>query len=603
MNENRKYIVQFAFLLIGLIFLIKLFFIQVLDKTYRLAAENNIVQRIVEYPYRGLIYDRNGKLIVYNKPVYDLMIVPKEAQVKDTMVFCNLFNITREEFIKKTSEAKNYSYVKPSAFLKQLSNESFARIQGYLVDYPGFYILPRTVRAYPYKSMANAFGYIGEISKRKLENDTTNYYSQGDYIGISGLESKYEKPLRGRTGVSYKMVNVRGVEKGSFKKGEYDTLPIPGKNLISTIDIDLQNYAETLMERKLGSIVAIEPSTGEVLAMVSAPGYDPNMLSGAEFSTNYVKLRKDTTNPLFNRPLMGMFPPGSIFKIPQALVALQEGEITPQTRVMCNRRIIGCHGPHTYEDLKGAIKVSCNPYFREVYRRVLNQGVDKNTYIDTEIGLEKWRKHMLSFGFGKPLGIDIPNEKGGYVPEPALYDRIYGDNRWKYSNIYSNSIGQGEVQVVPLQMANFAAIMANRGFYYIPHMIKSIGDKGHPLLKYEEKQFTSIDRMHFNVAVEAMHAVVESGTGQYRAKVKGIEICGKTGTVQNTQGEDHSVFIAFAPKENPVIALAVYVEQGGEGARAAAGITGLMIERYIKGCTNNTRLEEYILRGDFTVGY
>lgn len=603
MNDNRKYIIQFVFLLVGLIFLIKLFFIQVLDKTYQLAAENNIIQRIVEYPYRGLIYDRNGKIIVYNKPVYDLMMVPKEARVKDTLAFCNILGITREEFVEKATAAKKFSYVKPSPLLKQLSNENFAGIQGFLVDYPGFYIRPRTVRAYPFKTMSNALGYIGEISKRQLQNDSTNYYRQGDYIGISGLESKYEGPLRGKTGVSYKMVNVRGIEKGSFKKGEYDTLPIPGKNLVSTIDIDLQNYAETLLKGKIGSIVAIEPATGEILAMASAPGYDPNLLSGREFGKNFNTLQQDTLKPLFNRPLMGMFPPGSIFKIAQALVGLEEGVISPFTRVVCNRGVIGCHGPHSFEDLRGAIKVSCNPYFREVYRRMLNQNEDPNTFIDTEIGLEKWRKHMLSFGFGRKLGIDLPNEKSGYIPAPNLYDRIYGDNRWKFSNIYSNAIGQGEVQVVPLQMANFSAIMANRGYYYTPHLIKSIGDNGKPLAQYTEKNYTSIDSRHFEVAVEAMQAVVESGTGQYKAKIKDITVCGKTGTVQNSQGEDHSVFIAFAPKENPVIAMAVYVEQAGEGARSAAGISGLMIERYIKGCTDNTRLEEYILRGDFTKGY
>jgi penicillin-binding protein 2 len=599
MNENRQYIIQFVFVLVGLIFLARLFSIQVLDNNYKLAANNNIIQKVIEYPYRGLIYDRNGELLVYNQPVYDLMVIPKEVRVKDTLAFTQLLGITKEEFEKKLKDARSYSYVKPSVFMKQLSNTTFAQIQGSLIDFPGFHIQPRTVRSYPYKNMAHVFGYIGEISKQQLAQDTTGYYRQGDYIGISGIEATYEKPLRGKTGVSYKMVNVRGIEKGKFKGGEYDTLPVRGENLISTIDIELQTYAETLLEGKVGSIVAIEPKTGEILAMVSAPSYDPNILSGRDFGENYAKLVKDSLKPLFNRPLMGAFPPGSIYKVAQALVALEEGVITPQTRITCNRRLIGCHGSHTYEDLSGAITVSCNPYFREIYRRMLNQEISSNTFKDTEIGLELWREHMLSFGFGRTLGIDIPNEKGGYMPAPSLYNRIYGEGRWKFSNIYSNSVGQGEVLTVPLQMANFAAIIANRGYYVIPHLIKGIGDDGRPLEEYREKHYTTIDPKHFDVVIDAMENVVEYGTGQYRAKVRGISICGKTGTVENDHGEDHSVFIAFAPKEDPVIAMAVYVENAGQGARAAAGITGLMIEKYIKGCTDNVNLQDYILRGQF----
>lgn len=599
MNEKRQYIIQFVFLLVGLIFLIKLFSIQVLDNNYKLAANNNIIQKIIEYPYRGLIYDRNGKLLVYNQPVYDLMVIPKEVKVADTLSFVNLLGITKEDFIQRISAARKYSYVKPSVFMKQLSNENFAYIQGRLIDFPGFHIQPRTVRSYPYKNMANVFGYIGEISKRQLSQDSTGYYRQGDYIGISGIEATYEQPLRGKTGVKYKMVNVRGIEKGKFKGGDYDTLSVRGENLVSTIDIDLQSYAETLLQGKIGSIVALEPKTGEILAMVSAPSYDPNILSGREFGENFSMLLKDSLKPLFNRPLMGAFPPGSIYKVAQALVALQEGVITPETRITCNRRLIGCHGSHSYEDLEGAITVSCNPYFREIYRRMLNQEISANTFIDTEIGLRNWREHMLSFGFGKTLGIDLPNEKGGFIPTVDLYNRIYGENRWKFSNIYSNSVGQGEVQVVPLQMANFTAIVANKGYYIVPHLIKSIGEDGKPLQEYREKHYTSIDEKHFDVVIDAMERVIQHGTGQYRAKLKDINVCGKTGTVENAQGEDHSVFIAFAPKENPVIAMAVYVENAGQGARAAAGITGLMIEKYINGCTDNVNLQDYILKGNF----
>lgn len=598
-NSNRKYIIRGAVVLVAVVFIIKLFSIQVLSTDYRDKAETNIIEREIHPPYRGLVYDRNGKLIVFNAPMYDLEVIPKEVVLKDTLSFCNHFDITKEEFIEKMQKAKQFSYVKPSVFIKQISNRTFATVQDYLINYPGFRIQPRTNRAYTHRSLANALGYVGEISKYQLGQDSTKYYRQGDYVGISGIESNYEKQLRGKRGVKYKMVNVRGVEKGSFKGGAWDTLSVRGENLQSTIDIDLQEYAETLMMGKRGSVVAIEPKTGEILSFVTAPSYDPNMLSGREYSRNFSKLLTDTAKPLFNRPLMGAFPPGSIFKTIQALIGLQEGVINPQTRFSCDRGIIACHGPHSYEDLKGAIEVSCNPYFWNTYKRILNQNVSDNTFKDTEIGLEKWRKHVMSFGLGQPLGIDLPNERGGYVPAPSLYDKIYGDDRWKFSTIYSNAIGQGELQIVPLQMANLSAIIANRGYYITPHLIKAIGEDGQPLEKYREKNYTTVDPQHFDVVVEAMADVVRVGTGSHRAKLQDIEVCGKTGTVQNSQGEDHSVFIAFAPKDDPQIAVAVYVENAGQGARAAAGISSLMIEKFIKGCTERNQLEDYILKGNF----
>ncbi|GJM29347.1 MAG: penicillin-binding protein 2 [Cyclobacteriaceae bacterium] len=599
MTDNRSNIIRVTFILIGTMFIIKLFFIQVLDENYRLAAENNVMQRLIQYPYRGLVYDRNGELIVYNKPVYDLMVVPREVVMEDNSEFCKHLAITPEEFEEKMEKAQNYSWYKPSIFLKQFSNEGFAAMQDLLVDYPGFYIIPRTVRAYPFKGMANALGYIGEISKYKLERDTTKYYRQGDYVGISGMEAKYEEPLRGKRGVKYRMVNVRGLEKGSFKEGQWDTLPKIGDNLISTIDINLQEYAETLMEGKVGSVIAIEPATGEILSFVSAPSYDPNLLTGRSYSEYYKKLSLDSLKPLYNRPLMAMYRPGSIFKIIQALVALQEGVITENTRLRCNRAIIACHGPHTYENLKGAITKSCNPYFVQVSRKMINQGVTDNTYEDTRIGLDKWRDHVASFGLGSPLGIDLPNEKGGMIPNVAYYDNAYQSKNWKFSNIQSISIGEGENLVVPLQMANFAAIMANRGYYITPHLIKAIGENKEPLAEYQKKNYTTVDSKFFDVGVEAMAEVVRSGTGQYRAKLADIEVCGKTGTVQNKDRPDHSVFIAFAPKDNPKIALSVYVEHGGQGARAGAAIAGLMIEKYINGCTDRNYMEDYVLNGEF----
>ncbi|MEM6840747.1 MAG: penicillin-binding protein 2 [Bacteroidota bacterium] len=599
-HKNRKFVIRLTFILIAAIYLIKLFVIQVLSEDYQAKANSNIIDREIRYPFRGLIYDRNGKLIVYNAPVYNLEVIPKDVQLKDTLAFCEVFDITREEFDEKIAKAKQYSYVKPSVFIKQISNVAFASVQDYLVDFPGFRIQARTNRAYTYRNLSNALGYIGEVSPYQLERDTANFYRQGDYIGILGIESKYESQLRGKRGVKYKMVNVRGVEKGSYKNGAYDTLSVAGENLVSTIDITLQEYAETLMTGKRGSVVAIEPKTGEILTFVSAPFYDPNLLTGRNYGKNYSQLAADTTKPLFNRPLMGAFPPGSIFKIVQALIGLEEGIITPQTRFHCDRGIIDCHGPHTYQDLRGAIEVSCNPYFWNVYRRLLNQNVSENTFVDTEIGLEKWREYVMSFGLGRPLGIDLPHERAGYVPGPSLYDKIYGDNHWKFSTIYSNAIGRGELQIVPLQMANLAAIIANRGYYITPHLIKSIGEDGQPLVRYREKNYTKISPEHFEIAVEAMSDVIKRGTGM-RANLPDIEVCGKTGTVDNEDRgeEDHSVFIAFAPKDDPKIAVAVYVENAGQGARAAAGISGLMIERYLKGCTERPHMEEYILNGDF----
>jgi penicillin-binding protein 2 len=599
MKDNRSHIIQITFVLIGAVFIFKLFFIQVLDENYRLAAENNVMQRLIDYPYRGLIYDRNQELMVYNKPVYDLMVVPREVVLEDTLEFCEHLGIAQSDFTEKMNKAKTYSWYKPSVFLKQFSNEDFAGMQDLLVDYPGFYIIPRTVRAYPYRGMANALGYIGEISKGQLDRDTSRYYRQGDYIGISGLESRYENPLRGKRGVKYRMVNVRGLEKGSFKEGRLDTLPRIGENLVSTIDIELQEYGETLMLGKVGSVIAIEPSSGEILSFISAPSYDPNLLTGRSYSEYYKVLATDSLKPLYNRPLMAMYRPGSIFKVIQALVALQEGVITENTRLHCNRAIIGCHGLHSYENLQGAITNSCNPYFVQVSRRMINQGIADDTYEDTRIGLEKWRAHVASFGLGAPLGIDLPNEKGGMVPNVSYYDNAYQSKNWKFSNIQSISIGEGENLVVPLQMANFAAIVANRGYYYKPHLIKAIGDQQEPLPEYREKHYTTVDPRFFDVAVEAMAEVVRSGTGQYRAKLKDIEVCGKTGTVQNNDRPDHSVFIAFAPKDDPKIALSVYVEHGGQGARAGAAIAGLMIEKYLLGCTDRSHMEEYVLNGEF----
>lgn len=602
MNEGRREILQIVFVLVGIIFIIKLFFIQVLDSRYAELADSNAILREVEYPFRGLITDRKGKLIVYNTPEFDLNVVIREVKNFDSSRFCVVFEMSREELREKFRELKKrkeYSAFKPTLFIDQLSNYDFAKIQDNLDEFSGFYIQARTTRAYTTSALANALGYVSEISKGRLEKDESRIYKQGDYVGQSGIEAFYEEQLRGKRGVRFKLRNVKGIEKGSFKNGEFDTLSIPGQDLITGIDLELQQYGEFLMKGKAGSVVAIEPSSGEILSLVSGPSYDPTMLTGKKYSSNFVLISNDTNKPLFNRPLMAQYRPGSIFKIAQAMTALQEGVITPETRIRCDRSIIDCHGPHSNEDLRGAIANSCNPYFHGVLRRMLNKGISTDPFQDTRIGLAEWNKHIMSFGFGGQLGIDLPNEKGGLIPTPAYYDRAYNNRPWKFSNIYSIAIGEGENLVVPIQMANFAATIANRGFYYIPHLIKAIGKDKKPLPVYMERHYTTIDSANFRVAADAMEKVVQEGTGQYRGKLQDIIVCGKTGTVENDPHPAHAVFIAFAPKDNPKIAISVYVEDAGQGARAAASIASLMIEKYLIGQTKRPHIEQYVLNGKF----
>jgi penicillin-binding protein 2 len=607
MNEGRKEVIQLTFIVVGIIFLFKLFFIQVIDSRYGDLAKNNAVLELIDPPVRGLIYDRNGKLIVYNNPEFNLLILKKEVKTLDTAAFCEVFSMTKEELLQKFKELRQkreYSPRKPTVFLTQISTLDFARIQDRIDEFPGFIIEPRPSRAYSKKVMANALGYVGEISKSQLAKDESKFYRQGEDIGQSGIEAYYEKYLRGKSGKRFLLRDVDGIVKGPFRDGEHDTLSVPGQNLVSTVDIDLQEYGEFLMKGKAGSIICIEPATGEILSMVSGPSYDPIMLTGKNYSKNFVLISNDTNKPLFNRPLMAQYRPGSIFKIAQAMVALQQGVITPDTRFKCERSIINCHGPHSNEDLRGAITNSCNPYFYNALKRMVNKGKADNPFDDTRVGLEEWNKHIGSFGFGKPLGIDLPNEKGGLVPSPAYYDRAYGGRPWKFSNIYSIAIGEGENLVVPLQMANFAATVANKGYYITPHLIKSIGDSGKPLPQYQEKHYTTIDPENFQIAADAMQRVVDEGTGM-RSRLKDMVVCGKTGSVQNdaktvrNPKPDHSVFIAFAPKENPKIAVSVYVEYSGQGARAAASIASLMIEKYLYGETKRPHIQEYVLKGKF----
>jgi penicillin-binding protein 2 len=573
-------------------------FLQIISSEYKNSAENNSQRHEVIYPARGLIYDRNGKLLVYNEAAYDLKIIPRQLTVFDTTEICKILEISKQDLEKAIKKAKRYSYYKPSTIVKQISNKTYGALQEKLFKYKGFYVQARTVRKYPEKTAAHVLGYIGEVNKKTTEKDP--YYQAGDYIGISGIEQSYEKELRGVKGKRIYLVDVHNRIQGKYMDGKYDKPAIPGKNLISTLDADLQSYGEKLMKNKIGSVVAIEPKTGEILCLISSPAYDPNMLVGRKRGYNYRKLSIDSLNPLFNRALAAKYPPGSIFKTIQALIAMQLGLITPFTGFVCNKALVGCHNHPSANTVQEAIKMSCNPYFYQVYKRIIQQGISSNIFEDAREGLKIWRKYVLSFGLGDKLNIDLSGTKAGVVPSVKFYDKWYGKKRWAFSTIYSNSIGQGEVEVVPLQMANLAAIIANKGYYYTPHVIKSIGDSGKIRNEYTYYHKTLIDKKWFEPVIAGMYDVVNSPGGTaHRAHIDSIVVCGKTGTAQNPHGEDHSVFIAFAPKDNPEIAIAVYVENSGFGGTWAAPIASLLIEKYLTGKISNKYKEKRILDADF----
>lgn len=600
MEEIRKRFIQGFFILIALIYVSRLFYLQVIDETYKLDAENNAIRKLIQVPFRGLVYDRNKKLIVSNTVVYDLYVTPKKAKVADTLRFCEMFGITRPEFDSLTHLARIYSPVRPSLMLRQLSRQDYARVQDAMVDYPGFDFQVSALRTYDSKAMANALGYVGEISPerlQKLEDGGDDYYRQGDYVGVTGLERQYEEQLRGERGIKYMMVNSRGVEKGAFKNGAFDKEPIAGKNLVTSIDINLQAYADSLMQHKVGSVVAIEPSTGEVLAMVSAPTYDPSLLSGRTYSKYFQTLNLNPLHPLLNRPPSAYYRPGSTFKIIQALVALQMGAITPNTGFGHGGSPINCsHNHPVASDVQKAIQYSCNPYFYQTYKRMIYKNSETNVFKKSAVGLEKWDEMVSKFGIGQSLEIDLPNEKKGKLPDVPYYDKMYGGPskaplRWKFSNIASNSIGEGEIIVNPLKMANVAAIIANRGWYIRPHLVKGVGKVGEVDEKYKEKISVGIDRRHFETVIGGMVAAVNNGTVSGDGRMSDIQMCGKTGTSQNRHGENHSIFIAFAPRVNPTIAIAVFVENAGSGGAHAAPIASLCIEKYIKGHSDRKAIE------------
>lgn len=580
--SDRKLTIGMIFVFFAVIFILRLFYIQIIDDKYKLSAENNSQRQITQYPARGLIFDRNGKLLVSNQAAYDLLIIPRQVEKFDTTELCTILKIDREYFDKAFNRCNRYSRYKASIFIPQLSYETYAVLQEKLHKFTGFFVQTRTLRNYQFNSSAHVLGYIGEVNNRELEKD--DYYNSGDYIGKSGLEYTYEEYLRGEKGRKIYVVDVHNRIKGPYKEGNYDKSAIIGKNITTSLDIDLQLYAEMLMQNKKGGIVAIEPATGEILAKISAPGYDPKLLVGNERGKNYGILQKDTLKPLFDRAMMAQYPPGSIFKLIQALIALEKGLVFENTVYPCHNgyRVgnftLACH-THPALDLKHAIQQSCNSYFCYVYRSILEQ----TAYPKPREAYINWREYVTSFGFGDKLGVDIPYEKKGFIPTAEYWDKVHRTKNWKALNTISLAIGQGDLLITPLQMANMVAAIANRGEYITPHIVKEISN--HVLdTTFRTKHKINIQKQYFETVIDGMEMVTDGpGATGTLARVDSIVVCGKTGTVQNPHGAAHSVFVAFAPRVNPKIAIVVYVENGIWGARYAAPIAGLMIEKYLKG--------------------
>ena len=598
---NRKFIVMALIVVASLILLIRLFVIQVVKDTYRLSADNNVLRYITQYPARGLIYDRNKNLMVYNQAAYDLMVVPAQITKIDTTEFCKLLEISVSSFSERMNSALEYSRRAPSVFLKQISAESYARLQEKMFLYPGFYVQPRTLRKYAKPIAAHLLGYVSEVDESLIDKEP--YYKSGDYIGKLGIEEAYEKELRGQRGVKIYLVDVYSRIKGSYAEGRMDTVAMQGEDIISTMDMDLQEYGEHLMQNKTGSIVALEPKTGEVLALVSSPNYDPGLLVGRIRSENFARLSADTAQlPLFNRALQAKYPPGSTFKPINGLIGLQEQVITPSTIFGCNNGylFVKCHSHSSPLDLVHGISNSCNSYFCQVYRRIL----ENPAYPTIEAAYLKWKEYLNAFGFGTKLGIEFTNELTGLIPSPAYFDKYYGKNKWKALTVISMAIGQGEIETTPLQMANMTAAIANRGYYYIPHIVKLIGLDKPVDQKYLTKQTINIDSANFETIILGMESAVngEGGATARIAALKDIIVCGKTGTAQNPHGKEHSVFVAFAPKNDPRIAIAVFVENAGFGATYAAPVASLMIEKYLKGEITNKPLEQRIFELNLIAG-
>ena len=597
----RQFLLFISVIGVGLLFISRLFYLQVYNTNTQSLYEDNAIRKVFDLPKRGFVYDRNGELLVSNQPSYDVMVIPREVEPLDTLEFCQLLKIEKEDFIKKFERAYHYSPRLESVFISHLSKEDYAVLQEKMRKFKGFYIQKRSLRHYTTTIGANVLGDIGEVNNRIISRDP--YYRMGDLIGKQGVEASYENTLRGVKGIKFIQKDRFNRNIGPYKDGKFDTIPQQGKDITITIDAQLQAYGELLMKNKRGGVIAIEPSSGEILAMVAAPTYDPNILVGRERSKNFTKLYNDSiAKPLFNRSLQGVYEPGSPFKLMNALIALQEGVITPQETVTCYRgyrygnRIMKCHCNYgTRNNLITGIQRSCNAYFATTYRKILDK--DGNA----SHGIDAWSKHAKSFGLGEFLNNDLYVGQKGRIPDREYYRGIYPKTFYSTYTI-SNAIGQGEVATTPIQLANMAAAIANRGYYYTPHIIKNIEGATLPEQFTEPKQ-TTINKRHFDPVIEGMLQVYKNGTAA-SLQVKDIEICGKTGTVENfavidsvkTQLTDHSIFVAFAPKENPKIAIAVFVENGYWGSRFAGKVASLMIEKHIKGYITRTDLEDWLLR-------
>ncbi len=606
--STRKLLIMGVFIAIGVVFIVKLFALQVVDQEYKEQADNNALRFVTQYPARGKVYDRNGELLVFNEAVYDLMVTPKQIADAvrkdtlhpfDTLMFCHLLDIDKASFIERMDKAKKESYFKSSPFMTQVSKESYAHIAEVLYRFPGFYFQTRTVRHYPKSIAAHTLGDIGEISKAELDKDTEGekYYRRGDYIGKSGIEKSYEKELRGKKGLKVMMVDVHNREMGSYKDGELDEEPVAGKDIYLGLDAELQAYGEQLMVGKIGSIVAVEPATGQILAFVTSPTYDPNLLVGRERGQHYKELQADPMKPLINRAISGTYPPGSTFKTVVGLIAMQSGSITPATCFHCSGTAslpIKCtHSHGSSPDFANAIMNSCNPYFYESFKATINNP----KFGGIKEGYRYWKEMTYKLGLGRKFDTDIPYERKGNIPDCEYYDKMYG-GQWNSVTIRSLGIGQGEVLVTPLQLCNIAALIANEGYYYPPHLIKCFGDSTAIPEVMTTKVDPGIDPKWVRTMKRGLRTVFSGPHGTARRyELKDIPQCGKTGTAQNPHGNYHSNFIAFAPEENPKIALAVIIENGGYGATWAAPIASLMIEKYIRGYTVREDLEKRIMEG------
>jgi len=600
-HKSRHKVIVGIFLLISIIFITKLFYIQVVNDNYKFSANNNVLRYEVQQAVRGLIYDRGSNLIVANVPAYDLMIVPRELKGKtmDTLTFCNLTDINKKMFVAKYKKAVEYSRYKESVFIKHISLENSSTLSEKLFQFPGFYLRKLSRRDYPSNIATHLIGYLGEVNLQQTQED--KYYTKGDLSGVNGVEAAYEKQLRGTKGMAIKLVDVHNRDQGKFQQGQFDTLAISGSNLTLTIDIELQEYGERLMQNKIGAIVALEPSSGEILCLVSTPTYNPNLLIGRKRSENYKILSQSESKPLFNRALQGAYPPGSTFKVINGLIALQEGAILKSTHFQCNDgydygndKKVDCHSHKSPVNLITGIEISCNAYFCSIYERYFN------TFKSSVEAYDNWHSHVSSFGIGNFMHNDFITGSPGKLPKSTYFNTLYKGS-WNANTIISMAIGQGELLLTPIQMANMTAILANRGYYYTPHIIKTIAGGISIDSNFTTKKYCSIDEKYFTPIIDGMRNVVYGKEGTAKnCKIPDYEICGKTGTAQNPHGEDHSIFIAFAPKKNPKIAIAVYVENGGWGSTWAAPIASLMIEKYLKKEITNRSQETFMLNGNLT---